>query len=439
MSSRPHFTIVDGVLHYENPDLPGVLRMTVPKCLRQTLLEEAHNKNFSSPFAECKLYVTLRKKYWWNGMRAEVHKHCRACLVCATRKGPGRQKRPPLQPIPIGGPFHRIGVDVLQLPLSFDGNKYAVVFMDYFTKWPEVFAVPDQQATTIARSLVEEVVARHGVPELLLSDRGPNFLSELTCEVCKLLGIQKVNTSGYHPQSDGMVEKFNGTITNMLSKCVEKHGRDWDKRIPYLMFAYRVAVQESTQDSPFFLLYGRDPRTPTETALSQPTTPYQVDLSDYKMELVANLSDAWAIAHSHIGSAQKKQKQQYDKRCKEMHWKVGDRVMVHMPGTIKGKAWKFARAFYRPYRVLALTPSNAEVRLVDKPEETSIFVSLDRLRACPEELPDVSWTGHTQKYRPQKTKNTGQFTHSPRQNPVTVQQSYSGPMTRSRTHTTDNK
>ena len=78
------------------------------------------------------------------------------------------------------------------------------------------------------------------------------------------------------------------------------------------MFAYRVAVQESTQDSPFFLLYGRDPRTPTETALSQPTTPYQVDLSDYKMELVANLSDALAIAHSHIDSAQKKQKQQYD-------------------------------------------------------------------------------------------------------------------------------
>ena len=369
-------------------------------------------------------------------MRAEVRKHCRACLVCATRKGPGRQKRPPLQPIPIGWPFHRIGVDVLQLPLSFDGNKYAVVFMDYFTKWPEVFAVPDQQATTIARLLVEEVVARHGVPELLLSDRGPNFLSELTCEVCKLLGIQKVNTSGYHPQSDGMVEKFNGTITNMLSKCVEKHGRDWDKRIPYLMFAYRVAVQESTQDSPFFLLYGRDPRTPTETALSQPTTPYQVDLSDYKMELVANLSDAWAIAHSHIDSSQKKQKQQYDKRCKEMHWKVGDRVMVHMPGTIKGKAWKFARAFYGPYRVLALTPSNAEVRLVDKPEETSIFVSLDRLRACPEELPAVSWTGHTRKYRLQKTKNT---THSPKQNPVTMQRSYSGPMTRSRTHTTDNK
>ena len=95
--------------------------------------------------------------------------------------------------------------------------------------------MPDQEATTIARLLVEEVIARHGVPEQLLSDRGSNFLSEITCEVCKLLGIEKVNTSGYHPQTDGMVEKFNGTLTNMLSKCAQKHGQDWDKQLTFFL------------------------------------------------------------------------------------------------------------------------------------------------------------------------------------------------------------
>ena len=83
-----------------------------------------------------------------------------------------------------------------------------VVFTDYSTKWPEVFAVPDQQTSTIARLLVEEVVSWHGVPEQLLSNRGANFLSGLISEICKLLGIDKVNTSGYHLQTDGMVEKF---------------------------------------------------------------------------------------------------------------------------------------------------------------------------------------------------------------------------------------
>ena len=168
---------------------------------------------------------------------------------------PGRRQRPKLQPIPVGGPFHTVGVDVLQLPRSLEGNQYAIVFVDYLRKWPEVFAVPDQTADTIARLLVEEIVSRHGVPERLLSDRGPNFLSSLIEKVCQLLGTTKVNTSGYHPQCDGLVEKFNSTLINMLSKSVGKYGNDWDKRLPYVLFAYRVAVQDSTKSSRFYL-YG---------------------------------------------------------------------------------------------------------------------------------------------------------------------------------------
>ena len=155
-------------------------------------------------------------------MRAEIRRYCRSCLVCVSRKGPGRAKRPKLQPIPVGGPFHMVGVDVLQLPLSFHGNQYASVYMDYLTKWPEVFVVADQKAETIARLLVEEVISRHGVPEHLLSDRGPNFLSMLVQEICKLVGTTKINTSGYHPQCDGLVERFNGTLINMFAqKCWE--------------------------------------------------------------------------------------------------------------------------------------------------------------------------------------------------------------------------
>ncbi len=89
-----------------------------------------------------------------------------------------------MTPIPVGGTFDRIGVDVLQLPLTQQGSRYAVVFMDYLTKWPELFAVPDQTALTIARLLVEQVISRHGVPSQLLSDRGAAFLSNLLRELC---------------------------------------------------------------------------------------------------------------------------------------------------------------------------------------------------------------------------------------------------------------
>ena len=123
-------------------------------------------------------------------------------------------------------------MDVLQLPLTSSGNKYVVVFMDYLTKWVEAFPTADQQATTIATLLIEHIICRHGVPEELLSDRGTNFLSDIVLELCSLLGIKKINTSGYHPQTDGLVEKFNSTLQNMIAKSTDPNGMEWDKKLP---------------------------------------------------------------------------------------------------------------------------------------------------------------------------------------------------------------
>ena len=125
------------------------------------------------------------------------------------------------------------------------------MFVDYLTKWPEVFATADQTALTIANLFVQEIVCRHGVPAQLLSDRGKAFLSQLMEGVCKVLGVRKVNTTAYHPQTDGLVERFNRTLTSMLAKRVEKGGADWDLHLPYVLFAYQASIQESTLESPF--------------------------------------------------------------------------------------------------------------------------------------------------------------------------------------------
>ena len=151
-------------------------------------------------------------------MCGSVERYCKSCMECVSRKGVGRGVKPPLMTIPVGAP---VGVDVLQLPVTESGNKYVVVFLDYLTKWVEAFAVANQSAETIARLLVEEICCRHGAPEQLLSDRGANFLSDLVMEVCKLLQIDKVNTSGYHPQTNGLVEKFNSTLIGMISKVAQ--------------------------------------------------------------------------------------------------------------------------------------------------------------------------------------------------------------------------
>ena len=92
-------------------------------------------------------------------------------------------------------------------------------------------------------------------------------MSQLLLEICSVMGVQKVNTTAYHPQTDGLVERFNRTVVDMLSKTV-KPGVEWDERLPYVLFAYRISVQSSTGESPFFLLYGWDPQLPTELVMS---------------------------------------------------------------------------------------------------------------------------------------------------------------------------
>ena len=221
------FDLVDGVLYHECATTPGRWCLAVPHDRREALIHEAHDGRFSGHFAEKKIFELLRRQYWWPGMRAAVRRYCRSCLVCASRKGQSRSFKAPLQPLPVGGPFDRVGVDVLQLPLTLDGNQYALVFIDYLTKWVEVVAIPDQTAETIARMFVELIVCRHGAPRELLSDRGANFLSDLVAEVCKLFNVQKVNTSGYHPQTNGLCERFNSTLIQMLAKTVERFGHDW--------------------------------------------------------------------------------------------------------------------------------------------------------------------------------------------------------------------
>ena len=218
--------MIYGILHHEKQNLPERWCTAIPRGRRHELIQEAHVGRFSGHFAEKRIFELLRRLYWWPGMRADVRKYCRSCMVSASRKGTGRCIKPALQLILVGGPFHRMGVDVLQLPLILEGNQYAVVCIDYLTKWVEVFAVADQTAETIARLFVEGVVCRHGAPQELLSDRLANFLSDLVSEVCKLFDVKKLNSSWYHPLTNGLCERFNITRIQMLAKAGDRFGQN---------------------------------------------------------------------------------------------------------------------------------------------------------------------------------------------------------------------
>ena len=216
-----------------------------------------------------------------------------------------------------------------------------------------------------------------------------------------MTGMAKVNTTAYHPQTDGLVENFNRTLRSMLAKHSREFGPQWDVHLQQLLFAYRTKPHESTGESPFYLLYGRDGRLPTDSVLDTPPSPYLVDSEDYQVELAQVLSSAWDVARSEIQKAQRHQKTQYDKKSKIVDYRAGGRVMVFMPQETTTKNRKLALPYHGPYSILEVRPNCLLVRPVDKPDDKPILVSMDRAVECSDELPDTSWLGKTRK-RPRK-------------------------------------
>ena len=212
-----------------------------------------------------------------------------------------------------------------------------------------VYATPDQKAERIAKLLTQEIVPMFGVPEALLSDRGINLLSHLMQDVCKMLGIKKLNTTSHHPQCNGMIERFNRTLKSMLRKHVSKFGVQWDTYLYGVLWAYRNVPHSSTGEMPSFLLYGFDCHHPTEAALLPPKALGPTDVSDYREELILSLSSARALANKTNTQAQSCQKAQYDKRTVSPKLKVGDWVLIYFPEDETGKFRKLSRPWHGPY------------------------------------------------------------------------------------------
>ncbi len=171
---------------------------------------------------------------------------------CTAQKGPTRRSHAPLQQYHVGAPMECVGVDILGPFLTTDqGNRYVLMAMDYF-KWPEAYAVPNQSASTTAEYLPSQMFCHFGVPEELHSNQGWNFFSE----VCQRLGIKKTRTIPLHPQSDGLVERFNHTLVIQLAILTSRQQRDWDHHLPLVLWAYRSAIQESIKCTSAALMFG---------------------------------------------------------------------------------------------------------------------------------------------------------------------------------------
>ena len=180
-------------------------------------------------------------------MEDYVRQYVRSCVSCQMRKSLPDKPAGIMTCIEVEYPFEKMGMDVLgPFPITTNGNKYIIVMVDYLTKWVETKALSDGTAKEVASFVVENVVLRHETPKSIITDRGKCFIANLIQYLLTLLDIEHLETTSYHPQTNGLCEQFNHTMADMLSMYVNTDHKNWDEVLPYITFAYNTSRQEST-------------------------------------------------------------------------------------------------------------------------------------------------------------------------------------------------
>ena len=388
-----NFAMIDSILYYLEPKRRKVQLAVVPDRLKESILQHYHGGKMTGHFSAARLYRTVSQIWWWEGMYQDIVTFCHRCPQCAISGKGSRTNRPPLQPIPVQRPFQMWGVDIMELPRTKCGNRYVIVFQDFFTKWPLVFPTPDQKTHRIVQLLVEELIPVFGVPESLLSDRGANLLSHLMKDICAQLGIHKINTTSYHPQCNGMVERFNRTLKSLLRSHAARFGPQWDRYLSSVLFAYRNSPHESTGEKPSYLAFGLDCRTPAEAVFSNPSEMTSSDVEDYREELTLGLQSARELASATIRSAQKKYKRSYDRRMYSPKLRVGDWILIRFPHEETGANRKLSRPWYGPFRISSIEQSNIIANKVYFPQEEPIRVHMSRVHKINDFPAGFYWYG----------------------------------------------
>ncbi|KAL3987989.1 helicase SRCAP [Sarotherodon galilaeus] len=307
------FFIESGVLQRTwSPDPTGlhkVHQVVVPKEYRSRVLSLAHDASLAGHLGINKTYQRVLRHFFWPGLKSDVAKHCRSCHTCQMVGKPNKPIPPaPLQPIPvIGEPFERVLLDCVgPLLKTKSGHQYMLTVMCAATRFPEAFPLRTVKTKGIVKALTK-FFSTFGLPRVIQTDQGTNFMSKIFAQVLKELRVEHQTSSPYHPESQGALERFHQTLKSMLSKYCFETGNEWDEGLPLLLFAVREAEQESLGFSPADLVFGHTVRGPLrllkEKWLSE-SHRVEHNVLDYVCAFKERLSRACQLARDHLGRAQ---------------------------------------------------------------------------------------------------------------------------------------
>lgn len=328
------------------------MQIILPRKRIPDVLRELHEGTSGGHFGVHRTLERARERFYWASLKEDVRDWCRRCLTCGASNGPNKKKKASMRLYNVGAPFERIAIDVAgPFPLTDDGNKFILVAMDYFSKWVEAYALPNQEAVTIADVLVKNLVSRFGVPNELHSDQGRNFESAVFTRMCEILGVKKTRTTPLHPQSDGMVERMNRTMGRYLSKVVSDHQRDWDQYLHLFLLAYRSSVNESTGHTPANILFGHELRLPCDLQFGIKPDEELVD-DDYVTNLRQRMNGVHEKVRQNLQESSERMKERYDVKAEKGGYRPGDLVWLYNPKRRRGYSPKLQSSWEGPYEII---------------------------------------------------------------------------------------
>lgn len=330
--------------------------LVIPETLREDIMFIAHDDLLGGCHGGVKRTLDrLRERFTFKDMETFVRKYVASCKSCQTKKIPTLKPAGMLKPIEVGCPFDMIGLDIFgPVKKSSRGNKYIITATDYLTKYVEIKAVARATEDECARFIVDNIISRHGCVSRILTDQGKCFAGKMIEKIYQILSIEKIWTTAYKPSTNGLTERFNKTLANMISQYVSASQRDWDIFLPLIMLTHNGSVQASTGYSPFFLLHGYEPRFPVDVTFEIPF----VRGEDYAQSLQEKLELARKVAKENIEKAGERNKKYYDRKHREVTFKVGQQVLVYYPRQMVGTTNKFLHKFRGPFVIQEVLPNN---------------------------------------------------------------------------------
>ena len=368
----------DGILVRIAP-LDGSRQIVVPWSLRPRLLWLEHFPVVAAHPGVSKMYAAMRRRFYWRNMYKEVEETVRHCTVCSKNRVTERKRTSFLKLFPASEPLDFVAMDILgPLPKTEHGNRFLLVISDRFSKLTRTVPLRTITALGVAKAFCDAWVFSYGPPRYLLTDNGTQFNAKFFLAVCRELGIAKIFTTAYHPQTNGQVERFNRTIINSLRGYVERRQNDWDEYTSAITFGYNCRVHSSLQLAPFELILSRPPPTlsvgPSEAEAQD--TP-----ASAKLRFLTRIKELVPLAQTRLSEAQAQYKRNFDRSIKEKNKEVlaGSWVYLRREVHEAGRNPKLDDPVDGPYRVVETDGRVFKLRIGDD----DVPVSSDRITPAP--------------------------------------------------------